>query len=291
MPHTPIRLRLLAAAALVAALGLPASAQNVLVSKNGGKPSVVRSATNGIAYVLDDGKLVAADGNLYALKEVSDYFPVIVEVSGLNVGSSYLTLNNSATALNNELNFNATLTSPQRLDDVFIVLEMNTDGGKSVFLWGIGTLASYTPSSISIKVPAAFQVGSGHFKFHVFTGGAEVLNSMMGYLYVDGALDRMVRKRVAGVWDAQIKPFIYFAPEYPKQLKNAKVAGRAVVKVHVNELGSVSDPVVKEASDPEFGRAALDAVRQWRFLPRIKEGQPVETTVDVPFVFSLPKAS
>jgi TonB family protein len=252
---------------------------------------VVRSATNGIAYVLDDGKMVAANGNLYALKEVPEYFPVIVDVSGLNVGSTYLTVGGTASALNNELNFNATLVSPQRLDHVFIVLDMDTEGGKSVFLWGVGTLSSYEPRSIAIKVPAAFQVGSGHFKFHVFTDGVEVLNSTMGYLNIDGALDRMVRKRIADVRDAQITPFIYPAPEYPKQLKAAKVEGKAVVKVHVDEKGSVNDPSVKEASDPEFGRAALEAVRQWRFLPRMKDGQALETTVDVPFIFSLPKAS
>jgi len=291
VPFTPIGLRLVAAAALVAALSSHLAAQNVLVSKNGGKPSVVRSATNGIPYVLDDGKLVAANGNLYALKEVPEYFPVVVDVSGLNVGSTYMTVGATASALNNELNFNATLKSPERLDHVFIVLDMDTEGGKSVFLWGIGTLTPYEESSIAIKVPAAFQVGSGHFKFHVFSDGVEVLNSTMGYLSIDGMLDSMVRKRVAGISNAQIRPFIYPAPEYPKHLKNAKVEGKAVVRVHVNELGSVSDPAVKEASDPDFGRAALEAVRQWRFLPRMKEGQPLETNVDVPFVFSLPKAS
>jgi TonB family protein len=53
----------------------------------------------------------------------------------------------------------------------------------------------------------------------------------------------------------------------------------------------VIDPVVKSASDPAFGEAALGAVKLWRFLPRVKDDYPPETRADVPVVFSQPNPS
>jgi TonB family protein len=46
---------------------------------------------------------------------------------------------------------------------------------------------------------------------------------------------------------------------------------------------------VKSATDPAFGEAALRAVRIWRFLPKVKDDNPVETKVDIPIVFARPK--
>jgi TonB family protein len=53
----------------------------------------------------------------------------------------------------------------------------------------------------------------------------------------------------------------------------------------------VLDPQVKEASDPAFGESAVVAARQWRFLPRVKNGRAVETQVDMPFDFAPPSVA
>jgi TonB family protein len=36
---------------------------------------------------------------------------------------------------------------------------------------------------------------------------------------------------------------------------------------------------------PEFDQNAIDAVRQWRFQPAMKDGKPVEVTVTVQVAF------
>ena len=58
--------------------------------------------------------------------------------------------------------------------------------------------------------------------------------------------------------------------------------------MRIGSNGDLLDPVIKSASQPAFGEAALRAVKLWRFLPRVKNGYPVETVADVPIVFTLP---
>jgi TonB family protein len=50
----------------------------------------------------------------------------------------------------------------------------------------------------------------------------------------------------------------------------------------------VHDPTPKCTTDPAFGEAALEAVRFWRFLPKVKDGRPVEALVELPFSFTPP---
>ena len=50
----------------------------------------------------------------------------------------------------------------------------------------------------------------------------------------------------------------------------------------------MTNAILQDATTPEFGDAALKAVSQWRFLPRVKDGQPVATKVALPLIFKPP---
>ncbi len=73
-------------------------------------------------------------------------------------------------------------------------------------------------------------------------------------------------------------------PEYPEAARPAKLQGVILLDVVVGRDGSVVD--MHAVSGPEvLSRAAMDALRWWRFEPYRVEGQPavVETTVAVEF--------
>ena len=73
-------------------------------------------------------------------------------------------------------------------------------------------------------------------------------------------------------------------PEYPAAARSAKLQGVVVLDVVVGRDGSVVD--VHALNGPEvLSRAAMDALRWWRFEPYRIQGQPVvvETTVAVEF--------
>jgi TonB family protein len=73
-------------------------------------------------------------------------------------------------------------------------------------------------------------------------------------------------------------------PDYPEAARPAKLQGVIALDVVVGRDGSVID--VRALNGPDvLARAAVDALRWWRFEPYRVEGQPVvvETTVAVEF--------
>ncbi len=63
---------------------------------------------------------------------------------------------------------------------------------------------------------------------------------------------------------------------YPAAARTAGIEGRVVVRYDVTVEGTVANAVVVEADPPGvFDAAALDAVRSWRFRPRVDEGEVV----------------
>jgi TonB family protein len=176
------------------------------------------------------------------------------------------------------------------LENVFIVLELSTElQGKVLFLQEVGQLEAREPKLIEARVPMSSGLGDGKYKFHLFSGGLELMHSNIPPTVRDAALDRMTYNRLKGAPDGPPAPLIGPVPEYPKNLLKAKTKGRAVISLRIGANGRANDPVVKSATDPAFGESALVAVRLWRFLPRVVKGKPVATDVDLPFDFAPPE--
>jgi TonB family protein len=86
----------------------------------------------------------------------------------------------------------------------------------------------------------------------------------------------------------QPRPLATPAAEYPAALRKSLRAGQAVLQVTVSKTGVVVAAEVKSADDPAFGEAALAAVQQWTFTPATRDGVPSASSIDVPFVFTVP---
>jgi TonB family protein len=76
------------------------------------------------------------------------------------------------------------------------------------------------------------------------------------------------------------------SPTYPDLAREAGVDGTVILKALVCACGDVMDIGV-EKSIPMLDQAAIDAVRQWYFIPATNDGEPVATWVTVPVKFSL----
>jgi TonB family protein len=268
---------------------LPAAtrAQEALLVEHRGKLHPVRAALRNQPYVEDSGKRVLADGNRYTLRKVDEYLPFFISIRNLKVGSRHLELINEGAEINRTFEFSAEFESPFGLENVFVVLDLDSaDAGKTLFLWEIGTPQPRRPKEVTLHVPMSLRLGEGKYKIHLFTDGFEVFHSKMPWTYVESTLDRMVARRIKGAPDAIPKPYVGPGPEYPSKLLRAKTKGEAVIAFTVSRNGRVVDPQVASASDPAFGESALAAARLWRFLPRIVNGAPTETKVNMPFVFT-----
>jgi len=69
-------------------------------------------------------------------------------------------------------------------------------------------------------------------------------------------------------------------PAYPKKVKKKKMHGQIVLSVTIATDGTVKTASVVSAN-PAVAGAALEAVRRWRYLPAMHNGELIETTQEV----------
>jgi len=88
---------------------------------------------------------------------------------------------------------------------------------------------------------------------------------------------------------AKLQRTRYVAPEYPDAALNNKISGSVTVQYVVDKKGYTKDVQVTESTPPRmFDRAAIDAIRRWRYRPVKYNGQPVEVPVRTRIRFELP---
>jgi periplasmic protein TonB len=78
-------------------------------------------------------------------------------------------------------------------------------------------------------------------------------------------------------------------PQYTADAMRAKVQGIVLVECVVLPDGTVGDARITRSLDPVFGldHEALKAVKQWRFVPGMRAGQPVPVLVSIELTFTL----
>lgn len=77
-------------------------------------------------------------------------------------------------------------------------------------------------------------------------------------------------------------------PAYPGFDVIYGIEGKAVIDVLLNDAGGIADLRVERSTGRrELDRAAIAAVRQWKFRPGIRHGRPVGGWVRVPLNFDL----
>lgn len=284
--------RRVVAAFLVAAAGPIARAQHVLITEHKKKTHVVRRVSGSRPFVEIDGKLTGSLGHRFALHKVEEYFPVFISVRNVRVRTTRVELAGSGSSINHQFEFAADFASSFPVQNVFLALALHLeDGSRNIFVREIGRLDRNRSKSLDLAVPTGVPLGSGQYKLHIFVDGLEVLHSQQPFAYREAKLDRFVKKRLKDRPDGQPEPFIGPPPEYPRSIEKPRPDGKALVRLRILPTGAIADASVLEASHPAFGESAVEALRQWRFIPRIQSGRPVETTVNMPVAFESPDAA
>jgi protein TonB len=81
----------------------------------------------------------------------------------------------------------------------------------------------------------------------------------------------------AGGADTDIMPLLRVEPLYPQRAAQRGIEGWVVVEFTISEAGTVKSPrIVSYHPSTVFNRAALKAIRKWKYNPKIEEGRPVE---------------
>jgi protein TonB len=77
-------------------------------------------------------------------------------------------------------------------------------------------------------------------------------------------------------------------PEYPEEARQQRIQGAVVLEVRIGRDGSIQD-VKLISGQPSLANAAIAAVKQWRFKPRMVQEQPVEMQTRITLNFRLPE--
>ncbi len=76
-------------------------------------------------------------------------------------------------------------------------------------------------------------------------------------------------------------------PEYPRKAKQNGIQGLVVLSAKISKEGKVVD-LTLVSGDPLLAKAAIKAVKQWKYHPYLLPGNPVEveTQIQVNFVLA-----
>ncbi len=78
-------------------------------------------------------------------------------------------------------------------------------------------------------------------------------------------------------------------PAYPEELACAGVSGQVGIILNIGADGMPKDVRVEDGSGhPELDKAAVDAVKGWKFQAGTSRGKPAETPLRVPITFTAP---
>ena len=91
-----------------------------------------------------------------------------------------------------------------------------------------------------------------------------------------------------GIIDAT-HPILIFKkdPEYSEEARKAKYQGTVVFSVEVNDSGQVTNIKVVRSLGLGLDEKAIEAVKQWKFRPGMKQGQAVTVQAQVEVNFRL----
>jgi protein TonB len=90
--------------------------------------------------------------------------------------------------------------------------------------------------------------------------------------------------------DGDAVPMVRVPPQYPERAMQRGIEGRVLVEFTISKSGAVKDAKVIAAEPSNiFNKAALKAIRQWKYNPKILNGKAVEQPgikIAIPFRLS-----
>jgi protein TonB len=82
---------------------------------------------------------------------------------------------------------------------------------------------------------------------------------------------------IGGGSDRDATPLVRIEPDYPMRMRQRGIEGAVGITFTIAKTGRVKDAVVDISRPPGvFDKAALTAVRRWRYNPKIVDGKAVE---------------
>jgi TonB family protein len=76
-------------------------------------------------------------------------------------------------------------------------------------------------------------------------------------------------------------------PQFPEEAKLKGKTGKVVAEILISEKGTVDRVKVLKSDDKVFEQPVIDALRQWKYEPQIKDGKPASRVYTITVAFKL----
>jgi len=76
-------------------------------------------------------------------------------------------------------------------------------------------------------------------------------------------------------------------PTFTQEARVAKIQGTLFLFIIVTSAGTVDNAVVLQGLGKGMDENALEAIKQWKFVPALKDGQPIPVMLTVEIQFAL----
>jgi len=92
--------------------------------------------------------------------------------------------------------------------------------------------------------------------------------------------------------DTDIVPLVRVPPIYPVRAQERGIEGYVILRFTISPTGTVKSPIVLDSKPSHiFDRAAIRALKKWKYRPKIEDGKAVERPgVEVKLTFDLDDA-
>ena len=85
------------------------------------------------------------------------------------------------------------------------------------------------------------------------------------------------------------KPVHIVYARYPESAIREGIDATVLVMLTIPPDGVPKNVKIAKGFRPDFDESAIDAVRQWKFRPAMRDGKPTEVTVTLEIVFKRPR--
>jgi hypothetical protein len=194
--------------------------------------------------------------------------------------------------------FDATLTADRDMDDVYLLLLVYEDLGGiydtapkvAIVGTGVGRLEAGRQRSVSAEFPPMNSAQKLYWTALIFSGGSAI-RSTRGNSVLDALFDAVdhvgLKKAIAGRSSGSHPPMVYryFPLKFGDDLRG-RLAGQTVnLRIRVAPDGTFDYLDASAGVDPSLAAEAAAQLRQWLFVPRIKDGSAEEGSVVLPVRF------
>lgn len=184
------------------------------------------------------------------------------------------------------------LTSDRTLRNNYLLFEFEADPGNpaTIVIAEAPDLTAGVATTLRLNVPQdpTLRLQERNYNVHFYSGTHEHVTSLMSAADQASAQAHTDAEILKNTANRRLKIVLRVAPDWPANIPITQ-EGSATIQARVGTEGIVLQASVAEATSPEFGANALEAVKQCVFAPAIRNHEYVEQVVKIPVLFTKPK--